>query len=81
MARKKSWRDMSTGQRVMLMISGAVNLTLLIAAQRSLAKTPEAQIRGKKVLWRAASFINFFGPVSYFLFGRRRDSGLVTAKR
>ncbi|MFK0004171.1 PLDc N-terminal domain-containing protein [Paenarthrobacter sp. NPDC090522] len=81
MARKKSWRDMSTGQRVMLMISGAVNLTLLIAAQRNLAKTPEAQIRGKKVLWRAASFINFFGPVSYFLFGRRRDSGAVTAKR
>ncbi|MFF1830234.1 PLDc N-terminal domain-containing protein [Paenarthrobacter sp. NPDC058040] len=81
MARKKTWRDMSTGQRVMVMISGAVNLALLIAAQRSLARTPEEQIRGNKVVWRAASFINFFGPVSYFLFGRRRDAGVVTTKR
>jgi hypothetical protein len=81
MARKKSWRDMSNGQRFMLMVSGAVNLTLLIAAQRSLARTPDAQIRGKKVLWRAASFINFFGPVSYFLFGRRRDGAVPATRR
>lgn len=80
MARRKSWRDMSKGQRIMLMVSGAVNLTLLIAAQRSLAKTPETQIRGKKALWRAASFINFFGPVSYFLFGRRRNAPMVGAR-
>ena len=78
--KKKSWRDMSKGQRAMLMVSGAVNMTLLIAAQRSLARTPDAQIRGKKALWRAAAFINFFGPVSYFLFGRRRDAGAVGAK-
>jgi hypothetical protein len=75
MAKKNSWRDLSKGQKVMMMVSGAVNMTLLIAAQRSLAKTPDAQIRGKKALWRAASFINFFGPVSYFVFGRRRDAG------
>jgi hypothetical protein len=73
--KKKSWRDLSTKQKAMMMAGGAVNLTLLIAAQRSLAKTPDAQIRGKKALWRAASFINFFGPVSYFVFGRRRDAG------
>ncbi|MDR6986093.1 hypothetical protein J2Y66_000556 [Paenarthrobacter nitroguajacolicus] len=74
MAKKKSWRDMSKGQRISVLISGALNLALLIAAQRSIATTPEANIRGKKVLWRAASFINFFGPVSYFLFGRRREA-------
>ena len=77
MAGKKSWRDMSKGQRVAVVLSGAVNLALLVAAQRSLGRTPDSQIRGKKALWRAASFINFFGPVSYFLFGRRRESGLV----
>ncbi|MEQ4565323.1 hypothetical protein [Paenarthrobacter sp. CAP02] len=77
MARKKSWRDMSKGQRISVVASGVVNMALLVAAQRSIAKTPDANIRGRKGLWRAASFINFFGPVSYFLFGRRRDSALV----
>ncbi|MGF4045323.1 PLD nuclease N-terminal domain-containing protein [Paenarthrobacter nitroguajacolicus] len=74
MARKKSWRDMTKGQRIMLLVSGAVNMALLGAAQRSIGKTPDDQIRGKKAIWRAVSFINFFGPVSYFLFGRRRDA-------
>jgi hypothetical protein len=79
--KKKSWRDLSKGQKAMVMLSGAVNMSLLIAAQRSLAKTPDAEIRGKKALWRAASFINFFGPVSYFVFGRKRDAGAAAAKR
>jgi hypothetical protein len=74
MAGKKSWRDMSKGQRISVMASGALNLALLVAAQRSIAKTPDAGIRGKKGIWRAVSFINFFGPVSYFLFGRRREA-------
>ncbi|MDI2036723.1 PLDc N-terminal domain-containing protein [Paenarthrobacter nitroguajacolicus] len=77
MAGKKSWRDMSKGQRVSVLISGALNLALLTAAQRSIGRTPDSQIRGNKTVWRAVSFINFFGPVSYFLFGRRRESGLV----
>ncbi|PRB42653.1 hypothetical protein CQ020_09400 [Arthrobacter sp. MYb23] len=76
MGRKKSWRDMTTGQRIMLLVSGALNLALLVAAQRSIGKTPDDHIRGKKAVWRAVSFINFFGPVSYFLFGRRRDAEL-----
>lgn len=74
MGRKKSWRDMTKGQRIMLLVSGAINMALLGAAQRSIGKTPDDQIRGKKAIWRAVSFINFFGPVSYFLFGRRRDA-------
>ncbi|VXC09313.1 Putative integral membrane protein [Arthrobacter sp. 9V] len=83
MARKKSWRDMTKGQRVMLLVSGAINMALLGAAQRSIGKTPDDQIRGKKAVWRAVSFINFFGPVSYFLFGRRRDAEMnsSSAKR
>ncbi len=79
MGRKKSWRDMTKGQRIMLLVSGAVNLALLVAAQRSIGQTPDDHIRGKKAVWRAVSFINFFGPVSYFLFGRRRDAELGAA--
>ena len=70
--RRKSWRDMTRGQRLGVIITGAGQMALLAAAQRSISKTPAAQIRGKKAMWRLASFINFFGPLSYFLFGRRR---------
>lgn len=79
--RRKSWRDMTRGQRLGVMITGAVQMGLLAAAQRSISKTPAAQIRGKKALWRMASFINFFGPLSYFLFGRRRDAELHRVSR
>lgn len=72
--RRKSWRDMTRGQRIGMVLTGAVQMALLVAAQRSISKTPDSQIRGKKALWRAASFINFFGPVSYFVFGRRRGN-------
>jgi len=78
MAGKKSWRDMSKGQRISVLLSGALNLALLAAAQRSIGRTPDSQIRGKKAIWRAVSFINFFGPVSYFLFGRRRGDAAGT---
>lgn len=72
--KRKSWRDMSRRQRIGMALTGAIQMSLLVAAQRSISKTPDAQIRGKKVWWRAASFINFFGPLSYFLFGRRRGT-------
>jgi hypothetical protein len=72
--KKKSWKDMTPGQRVGVAVVGAGQLALLVAAQRSIGKTPASQIRGSKALWRAATFINFFGPLSYFLFGRRRGT-------
>jgi hypothetical protein len=72
--KKKSWKDMTPGQRAGVAVVGAGQLALLVAAQRSIAKTPASQIRGSKALWRAATFINFFGPLSYFLFGRRRGT-------
>ncbi|MBB6404280.1 PLDc N-terminal domain-containing protein [Arthrobacter sp. AZCC_0090] len=72
--KKKSWKDMTPGQRAGVVVVGAGQLALLVAAQRSISRTPAAQIRGSKALWRAASFINFFGPLSYFLFGRRRGT-------
>ena len=30
------------------------------------------EIRGNKELWTAAAFVNFVGPISYFVFGRKR---------
>jgi hypothetical protein len=47
-------------------------VSLLVAAQRDISKRPAALINGPKAVWRAASFINFIGPVGYFTFGRKR---------
>jgi hypothetical protein len=35
-------------------------------------RRPAAEIRVNKRLWVAAAFINFVGPISYFLSGRKR---------
>ena len=71
MANKK-WSELSTGQRRGIMISGIVQVTLLIAALADIWRRPKEEIRGDKRLWTAVSFVNFIGPISYFLFGRRR---------
>jgi hypothetical protein len=36
-------------------------------------------VRGSKLYWAAATFVNFVGPLAYFLFGRRRDTGASSA--
>jgi hypothetical protein len=46
---------------------------LLIAALIDIRRRPAKQIRGNKLLWTAAVFVNFIGPISYFVFGRKRS--------
>jgi hypothetical protein len=49
-----------------------VQVALLITALVDIWRRPQEEIRGSKLLWTAVSFVNFVGPVSYLLFGRRR---------
>ena len=71
MANKK-WSELSTGQRRGIVVSGIVQFALLIAALTDIWRRPKEEIRGDRRLWTAASFVNFVGPISYFVFGRRR---------
>ena len=68
----KRWGDLSSTQRKAVVLSGVVQLGLLAAALADIYRRPAEEIRGDKRLWAAAAFVNFFGPISYFLFGRRR---------
>ena len=68
----KRWSELSTGQRRSIVLSGVVQVTLLIAALVDIRRRPQEENRGNKWLWTAAAFVNFVGPISYFLFGRRR---------
>ena len=71
MARKR-WSELSGRQRWGVVLSGVVQVTLLIAALVDIWRRPEDEIRGSKRIWTAAAFVNFIGPLSYFIFGRRR---------
>ena len=62
----KRWSDLSYAQKGALSFSGVVQLGLLVAALVDIYRRPATQI------WVAVSFVNFVGPISYFLFGRRR---------
>jgi hypothetical protein len=70
----KKWSDLSTGQKRGIVLSGAVQIGLLISALIDIHRRPVGEIRGSKRVWTAVSFINFAGPISYFAFGRRRVS-------
>ena len=68
----KRWGDLSSTQRKAVVLSGVVQLGLLAAALADIYRRPAEEIRGDKRLWAVVAFVNFVGPVSYFLFGRRR---------
>ena len=67
----KRWGDLSSTQRKAVVLSGVVQLGLLAAALADIYRRPAQEIRGDKRLWAVVAFVNFVGPVSYFLFGRR----------
>ncbi|MGZ4661583.1 MAG: PLD nuclease N-terminal domain-containing protein [Arthrobacter sp.] len=69
--KKKTWKELSPMARLGTVMAAVVQLSLLIAAQRDISRRPAEQIRGSKALWRMVTLINFLGPGSYFLFGRK----------
>lgn len=70
--RKVRWSDFTSREQAVIIGAAAVELSLLVAALVDLKRRPADQIRGPKGAWVAASFVNFFGPICYFAFGRRR---------
>ena len=69
---KKTWNDLTSRQKASIVASIAVQLGLLGAALIDIRHRSQEQIRGKKWVWTVASFINYVGPISYCLFGRKR---------
>jgi hypothetical protein len=69
---KKRWDELSGVQKAAIVLIGAVQLGLFAAALVDIYRRPTEEIREAKQLWTAAAFINYVGPISYFLFGRKR---------
>ncbi len=72
---KGRFRDLPSWQQRTIGAAAAVQFTLLAAALTDIWRRPQAEIRGPKRIWSVAVFINFAGPVAYFLFGRARQAG------
>jgi|SRR5215211_7242552 len=68
----KEWKDLSARQKGGIVLGSAVQISLLAVALIDIYRRPQEEIRGNKWLWTLVAFINYVGPISYFLFGRRR---------
>ena len=75
---QQRFADLPPARQRLIVVAGAVQLTLLAAALIDIRRRPQDQIRGPKPLWAGLSFINFIGPAAYFIFGRRRHPGPVS---
>ena len=55
------------------MVLGAIEFGFKVAALRDIYRRADEEVRGNKWVWVAAQAINTLGPLSYFMFGRRKE--------
>ena len=73
---RRRWSDLSEQTRRLIIAAAVADGTLRVAALIDIKRRPASQIRGPKQVWAAAvAIINSAGvlPISYFVFGRRRQ--------
>ncbi len=77
-AQRVRWGELPPAQRAAGVLIGLIQFSLLIAALVDLRRRPAEQIRGDKRIWMFVVFINWIGPISYFMVGRRRQQIAAT---
>jgi len=71
---KRRWSDLDPRLRRAMLLAGAVEAGLKLAALIDLARRPARRVRGSKLGWAVAiTVVNAAGavPIVYFLRGRR----------
>jgi hypothetical protein len=72
---RKAWGDLDPRMRRLIVVVGAAEGLLKVAALVDLARRPAGEIRGSKAAWATAlALVNSLGavPIAYFISGRRR---------
>jgi hypothetical protein len=69
---RKRWQDLTLTQQIGITLAGTVQFLLLVAALWDIRHRGADEINGSKQVWTAAAFVNFIGPIAYFVFGRKR---------
>jgi hypothetical protein len=72
---RKAWRDLEPVERAVIVLGGVVQVALQAAALLDLRRRADAELNGSRRVWVLLSFVNFLGPIAYFLAGRRRTIG------
>jgi hypothetical protein len=67
----RRWTDLSTFQRVALMVGATLQVGLLVAALWDLAHRTTEEVRGDRRMWAGLVFINWIGPAAYVAIGRK----------
>lgn len=73
---RRRWSDLSEQTRWLLITAAVADGALRVAALIDIKRRPASQVRGQKPGWAAAvAIISSAGvlPISYFVFGRRRQ--------
>jgi len=73
---RPQWSDLSARTRRLLIAAAVTDGALRVAALIDIRRRPASQIRGRKRVWVAVvTLVNSAGvvPISYFVFGRRRQ--------
>ena len=71
---RRKWNDLEPRTRRLIVVAGAIEGALKIAALIDLARRSSNEVRGSRARWAAAvSLINSLGavPIAYFVWGRR----------
>jgi hypothetical protein len=71
---QKKWSDLTPVQKGGIGFGAALQISLVVAALWDMWHRPPEEINGDRRLWSLAMFINYIGPISYFLFGRKNES-------
>jgi Phospholipase_D-nuclease N-terminal len=72
--RRQSWQELAPREQRAIVMLGAVQAALLAAALRDVIRRPSRELTAPKPVWVAACFVNFLGPIAYFVIGRRRPT-------
>jgi hypothetical protein len=70
--KKKKWSELSGPAKAGSIVMGLIQFGLLIAALADLRKRPAEQVNGSKKMWAGLVFINYIGPIAYFVKGRKQ---------
>jgi Phospholipase_D-nuclease N-terminal len=68
---RKRWADLSSGQKMAMIVLGTIQFGLLAVALWDIAHRTADEVRGDRRLWAGIVFINWFGPLAYFTIGRK----------
>ena len=68
---KKKWSDLTATQQRAIIAAGAVEVVVTAVALLDIARRPASEVRGSKLAWVLSFVVQPFGPIAYFISGRR----------